>query len=697
MKLMTNNGELELPADFSFEIELNNPFLSDEGDASVPATIPATPNNLKVLDNIHRVDRANRFMKTTPASLTAGTVQKHGQLIIDTLSMRDGITVSLAVENSDLYSQYKEKPLKEIFASKVRDEWERDISRLMEHIESVRSKKTPDDFTAFQVAVSPYEENEVKTYQYNNEGMDNLIWKARTVRENDIVMSVTDGYGVSLFLYLHRLISLLFEQMGYSVNSNCLAEEPYKDIVMLNNCSDAIVKGVIRYSDLVPSCTLSDFIGFLFNKFGIHVRVNSTSKTADIVMLQDLLKSAADMDISGKVIDDLKIVIEDTSRVVLSSETSIDGTAPAAETFDRLMEKYGYYVEVSETEYNNILDGDSSDIADCLVMRRETGQFYELRHIIGSDEIDPKFIGTDYFKYDRENSANSESLSSIDVMPAMIYDYENMMPVMYIGDRLHHNTTYDNGEENTEQPIMIAWETLLEVGDKTIPLGTNRKYFRNKKIKDFSLTAYDMYNHFWSNYNNLLRNGKITLKGTVLYDARDIASLDMTKIKFYRGQKLLPLKTAFEVSDRLKNGQSEFLLVKDFTDMDKDTEIIPEGKPKYKWEQQIVEIVGLDDFLSYYPLEFQGNYMNVLHNFIVELDRYTVTINASEDNMYVAAPKSDGEKTPEFTFDCTVKSFGKVCLYDNDVIGQTVNDHFPAFNSRSLDTKITVRFQSVSL
>lgn len=122
MKLMTNNGELDLPEDFSFEIELNNPFLSDEGDSSVPATIPATPNNLKVLDNIHRVDRANRFMKSVPATLMAGTIQKHGQLIIDTLNMKNGISVSLAVENSDLYSQYKGKSLKEIFSSKVRDD-----------------------------------------------------------------------------------------------------------------------------------------------------------------------------------------------------------------------------------------------------------------------------------------------------------------------------------------------------------------------------------------------------------------------------------------------------------------------------------------------------------------------------------------------------------------------------------------------
>lgn len=692
MKLVTLNGELDLPEDFSFEIELNNPFLSDEGDASIPATIPATPNNLKVLDNIHRVDRANKFMKKIPATLMAGTIQKHGQLIIDTLNMKNGISVSLAVENSDLYSQYKEKTLKEIFASKVRDDWNKDISALANYLLGIRFNRYTDDFTIFPVAVSPYEEDDTKIYQYNNEGTDALIWEARTVREGDVLMSVTDGYGVSPFLYLYKLIDLLFQEIGYTITYNCLDRDPYRDIVVLNNCSDTIVKGVICYSDLVPSCTLSEFLTFLFNKFGIHVRVNSTSKTVEVVMLQDLLSSTPTFDISSKVVDDLDILIDDTSRVVLSSETSIDGTAPAADTFDKLIERYGYYIEVTEQEYEDICNNNNPAYSDCLIMRQETGEFYELRREFYTSRVIPTYIGTNNFKYDRNNSSNYESLNSPDVMPAIIY---KGIPYMYIGGRLHYNTSYNNSKETSEQSIMIAWKTVVVVGSRTVTFGTTQKYFAGYKMKEFSLTTYDMYEYFWSRYNELLRNNKVTLKGTVLYDQIDLSSLDMTKIKLYRGQKIMPLKTVYDISDRLNNKNSEFILIKEFLDIENDEEILPEDTIKYKWEQVSV-VEGLEQFLDYYPLEFQSSYDNLLHQFIVLLDYYTCTVNGSENNIYLGVPKGDNENTLSLTVECTITSYGKVYLFDNGVIGQEVTK-FPEFNSREKTSSMNVSFKSVAL
>lgn len=702
MKLVTLNGELDLPEDFSFEIELNNPFLSDEGDASVPATIPATPNNLKVLDNIHRVDRANKFMKKIPATLMAGTIQKHGQLIIDTLSMKDGISVSLAIENSDLYSQHKEKSLKEIFASKVRDDWNQDIAALANYLLGIRLNHNTDDFTIFPVAVSPYEEDDVKIYQYNNEGTDALIWEARTVREGDILMSVTDGYGVSPFLYLYKLIDLLFQEIGYTVTYNCLDREPYRDIVVLNNCSDTIVKGVICYSDLVPSCTLSEFISFLFNKFGIHVRVNSTSKTVEVVMLQDLLSSAPTIDISSQVVDDLDILIEDTSRVVLSSATSIDGTAPAAETFDKLIERYGYYIEVTEQEYEDICNNNNPAYRDCLIMRRETGEFYELGRKIGTDEIVPKFIGTNYFKYDRSNSSNSESLDSPDVMPAIIY---KEIPYMYIGDRLHSNTTYNNSENSSEQSIIIAWKTILVIGSRTITFGTTQKYFAGHKLKDFSLTTYDMYEYFWSRYNELLRNNIVRLKGTVLYDIIDISSLDMTKIKSYRGQKILPLRTVFEISDKLNNKDSEFLLVKEFLDIESDEEILPEDTLKYKWEYQGDEIEKeISNVVSWFPYYFDSNHEYVgsgndyiptgIESFIMVYNDCDIEVISGSGDVYLGVPVRDGENS--LLFEIEFKLIPQYTVYTYPGQGEVVTEPM-MIDFGEIKRKATVKYNSVAI
>ena len=103
MRLVTQFGSIELPEDFSFEVERTNPFLSDEGDATIPATIPASQRNLNILENIDRVDKAFKFIKKVPAILQHGVFCKHGQLVIDTVNRKNGIAVSFAIENSDVY------------------------------------------------------------------------------------------------------------------------------------------------------------------------------------------------------------------------------------------------------------------------------------------------------------------------------------------------------------------------------------------------------------------------------------------------------------------------------------------------------------------------------------------------------------------------------------------------------------------
>ena len=49
MRLITKNGELDLPEDFSFEIEKCSTFFSSDGEQSIPVTLPATPRNLAAL------------------------------------------------------------------------------------------------------------------------------------------------------------------------------------------------------------------------------------------------------------------------------------------------------------------------------------------------------------------------------------------------------------------------------------------------------------------------------------------------------------------------------------------------------------------------------------------------------------------------------------------------------------------------
>ena len=78
MKLVTENGELTLPTNFSFEIEQNSAFFSEEGAASIAATIPATPGDQAKLGFPGRIARKNRYVNSFPATIQKGIFQKKG-------------------------------------------------------------------------------------------------------------------------------------------------------------------------------------------------------------------------------------------------------------------------------------------------------------------------------------------------------------------------------------------------------------------------------------------------------------------------------------------------------------------------------------------------------------------------------------------------------------------------------------------
>ena len=300
MRLTTEKGDLDLPFNFSFEMERNNPILSDEGDATIPATLPSTKRNRQNLDHIERIDRVGDSLVDIPAVLQVGSFAKNGRLIVDTAHVRDGYNVSFAIENSSLYCQFKDKTIKEIFGeynngAGYQDYTHVGLANIIDHLNDIYYARVPGvDYTIFPVAVSKYKENDVERFQYNNAVQDgSLVYEKRVVREGDVNMTVPDGYGVSPFVYLWNMLRRLFTIIGYSVASNVFTVGWLKNIVVLNNCSDTIVNGVINYKDLVPSCKLSELLHWLKDKFHVHVRVDSNDKNVYIVSMEHILAATA--------------------------------------------------------------------------------------------------------------------------------------------------------------------------------------------------------------------------------------------------------------------------------------------------------------------------------------------------------------------------------------------------------------------
>lgn len=599
MKLSTQKGQLDLPRDFALTIERTNPLLSDQGDASVPATLPASTKNLAVIGHMERTDRAEKYANKVEAILEVGPVRKRGQLVIDTVQKQKGIDASFAIDNSDLYSTSKKKTLKEIFGNyTVSFETASDAATHMQNIYEGRE----DDYVVFPVAVAPYEKETqgIKTtvYQYNNEIDDvgQLVWESRNVHEGDIDnMSVPDCYGLAPFLKLSRLVEILFSRLGYEVTENCLAAWPLHRVAIVHNCSDCLCNPTftLYYRDMVPSCTLSDFLTWMNNKFHVQPVVNSETKQVKIVSMEAVLIQDADLDISRIVEGDFTMQLNPTKRIVLTPSNKIEGAEPAADTFDKLIEKYGDFAFVNEAQFNQYPTA-TPPVNASAVQRRSTGVFYAVEYDTAHSRYALKPIGTNNFTYDRANSDETEDFSQEDSLPLMLCGIvkptQTTDVVPFIGDRQHAHTSYKGSTADDKQDIIVvqyktdsnAYYMTTGTTQPVIPYAN----FQSGSVIDlgFGLCPYELYDACWSRYNTILLNHPTNMKGRVRYDIGQILGMDMTRLKHCAGQKLLPVSASSSIGAKTALTDAEFLLVKTFVDGIADSSIVPSSQTALVWE-----------------------------------------------------------------------------------------------------------------
>ncbi|MBP8981499.1 MAG: hypothetical protein KBG19_00510 [Bacteroidales bacterium] len=556
MKLVTKNGAIALPENFTFSVEQNSAFFSRDGAYTIPANIPAAPASLEALGHPERIAKAGFYSNRFPASLLSGNFFKTGQLILDSAQKKQTIVASLAIEDSDFYSQQSSRSLRDIFSQMVRTDFST-VEDWYEYLFSVYTGEETDDFVLFPVAVdkndSGYFVNNMPT---DGEGIRPLDWRSKIIAQGRDQVSYPDGYGISVFLKFHRFINLLFFLTGYTMIDDPFTRTPLNKIVLINNTSDLICNAQINYADLVPDITVSEFLEFMQNKFHAQFRVFPDNKTVRVVLFEDILSGPVDLDISKKLEDDWQVIYNNQSRIVISSDTSLEGAEPASDTLASLYEKYKYIYEFMESEWN-------TTHKDSLVLRLSTGCYYEFRRTVaeagfGTERV---LIGTNYFPYDRKNTDKLEDFKCIDLLPPMVFVGGVLMP--YIGKRINRNILSDFESAKEKQSVILCnygglsstesycFGTTQAVNDAGIELSDTIR-----------LTPEGLYAFFWKQYNELLLNCLVEVRGIVHYTVQDINQMNIYALKLYDGQKLLPKQINYEIGKHLYPGTSDYLVIK---------------------------------------------------------------------------------------------------------------------------------------
>ncbi len=595
MRLLTERGQLDIPSDLSFTIEQNSPVFSSDGTQSIPVTIPATVRNLEVIDNPTRLARKTQFIRKLSAKLEAGIIHKDGQLAIESADNKAGIVAALMFNESDLYTKIKDLKLTDIFSKIIRNDYSGaadPVTSWYNHIYNCMKGTINDDFTAFPVAINY---NEDTGYEMLNcpdytSAMDpwGLIFAARSIPSGDDEIDVPLGYGITPFLWMNKMIELLFAEYDYSVGDNpfSISGSPLKKVVILNNTADTICPGKITYSDLVPDITVSEFIQFLGTKFAMHIYVSPETRQVNIKQIETVLYEDPDIDLTDFVDGSIKVLPVDIQELDISSDTSLEGATAAADTMFDLAKKYSTVTKLDEAAWRSYSWGSLPAYQHHLIFRKATGEYWDIyfRRQNGEGPTVKERLGSNYFRY-YTGRYSSKELKSVDTIPPMVLStiivvdsVETNIMCPYIGQSRHMNTSITNEDNNTECKLIIAYAAgkaaefslpafnavYLAQASAKYYLGTIQKYDNAGNLwTTMDLTTTDLYPNLFKRWNSLLMNSAVDIECKVNYPIEKLLSLKMQKLKQINGQLFLPKALSYSVfSNKIEFGSSKFCLVK---------------------------------------------------------------------------------------------------------------------------------------
>lgn len=350
IQIKTKGEALDLPAGFSIEIEDSNPIFNDRGSQSIPATVPATRRNIRLLDAPHRIDTGTdpNFPERI-AEVIEGAYIRRGAMNIIEAGKAEGITFNVGFDNSTAYAKWSKKKLSELSGLPT---YKPDLSQqgypidlVLDELYRIYRAPNPqkDDFAVFPLAInneSTGTDNAKKIYWevLNLVGDHSLAQpnKVKRLLDGEVTeVSVPEGYMVSPFLRVWRVLELIFADMDLNIVTNPFSQDlELSRLVVLNNAADSVCRAEIKYSDLMPDSTVEEFLNALWVRFGLVYNIDNNTQTVRLNLLKNIIAQRGNRTLDGYAAGTPKIIYEERQYVKLSANTSIEGAAPSHERFE---------------------------------------------------------------------------------------------------------------------------------------------------------------------------------------------------------------------------------------------------------------------------------------------------------------------------------------------------------------------------
>lgn len=403
LTIKTQKGIYDVPGDFQMEVEITSPLYSDKGSQTLASTLPGTRHNLYLVDYAHREDIVNAPGKDIMATIADGVYRRTGKQNISSASRENGIVANFGFDESLMYEAWNNVSLKKLPGLPVYKP-EGGLTDLMEHLSEVMRNNVAADYNVFPIQVKNESSDDVVYPEFVNpvEKKDNGIYDLKkNARTEKVVLSGTPisvrlpaGYGISPFIRVSKVLELIFSAYGFKLMENPFATHyQLKKMVVLNNIADAIVQGQIEYKNMMPDCSINDFLDALYCRTGAKVFVNGNTRTAKILLVKDIIAAKPYADWTLLKSSDLIPNYGAAKQLKLSAGTSFQDASAGSDSFEDFLEQYrGIITEIKNTSPNYL------PIDTYVCYQASTGRFYKRNVVTGSVSL----VSSDFFPWDKK-------------------------------------------------------------------------------------------------------------------------------------------------------------------------------------------------------------------------------------------------------------------------------------------------------
>lgn len=674
LKIQNKKGTFDLPNDYSIEIEDTSPIYNSRGSQSAAATLPITKNNLRMTSHIHRIDTEQAPVQDDRVTISDGAYLRIGKMNITQASRSGGIVSNIGFDESEIYSIWNAVSLRSLKDLPIYKAENGPAGIIPYMNEIMLEKRTDTPLHVFRICVSipSRKENDIEKYypEYLNsfiekDGSYLLNAEARTetylLNNEPVVTSVPTAYGITPFLKVSWILDTIFAYYGYKVTENPFSiHSQLSRLVVLNNVADCCVKGAIDYADLMPDCTINEFLQALYCRFGMVYFVDGKTKSVRLKFLKDIIATPASEDWNNLKASHPVIDYNATKQLKLSAGTSISGpyqevvASPTSDSFDKFLKPYNHIV--SEMYGDGYLSY-SHEMGHLKVKRLHNGV--------------ASVVSSDFFPWDKGDNIEYEEISSVDeCLPLKAgHDTDGSCPAYLLG-KIHRYTNIASAdvelsdEQNTQTPLCFCFS--MPISSTKTPYGSPRCYNsggayqiidKSGNVFDISMTFVGkngLFNRFWKEYDAILRHANHSIESELHLSHNQLLNSDFANPVSLDGQRLLldsfryllPIRPNHPATVKLRT----LKLLKPY-DLEKE-QAIELIKQQYKWvmfnnRESVVNSVISDQVKSWQsairpPATWLGvNRKNEVSDNVSEAEiPFTVPSKEDFDNKYTPFIKS---------------------------------------------------------